>query len=77
MSEGVEHLAGHHPCEVQGHHMCSKPSGRKCVDCGAPAGTTWGPYWCMDCDSRRLERLSGEFEELLSATNRENGSAER
>jgi len=60
----AEHLAGHIPCAAQRHHMCSKPSGRKCVDCGAPAGTVWGPYWCMDCDSRRLDRIRAGFEEI-------------
>lgn len=73
-----EHLEGHHPCKVQGHHMCSKPSGRKCVDCGTPAGTLWGPHWCMDCDSRRLERLDGQFAALAAEvrstdTTNENG----
>ncbi len=47
-------------------HICQKPSGRKCVDYGKPAGTSWGPIWCPDCDVKRLDRISASLEEISS-----------
>ena len=46
-------------------HACHQPSGRPCVDCGAPAGTPWGPYWCPDCDVKRLDRITAQLEWLV------------
>lgn len=40
------------------------PSGRKCVECGKPAGTPWGPYWCPECDDKRIERIDRGFRSL-------------
>lgn len=42
------------------------PSGRTCVEpgCGKPAGTPWGPYWCPDCDDKRMDRVSASLESL-------------
>lgn len=47
-------------------HTCQRPSGRACIDCGAPAGTRWGPYWCPDCDVVRLDRISDQFEQIAA-----------
>jgi hypothetical protein len=41
-----------------------EPSGRSCVDCGKPAGTPWGPYWCPDCDDRRMARIDASLKQL-------------
>lgn len=41
-----------------------EPSGRKCVDCGEPAGTPWGPFWCPDCDDKRMERIDRGLREI-------------
>lgn len=49
-------------------HVCQKPSGRACVDCGQPAGTDWGPMWCPDCDVKRLDNVSAGMESLLAPT---------
>lgn len=48
-------------------HTCAQPSGRACVDCGAPAGTPWGPYWCPTCDVTRLDRIAAGFRDVLAA----------
>lgn len=48
------------------HAECVRPSGRACIDCGEPAGTTWGPYWCPPCDVKRLDRISRNLEALLA-----------
>lgn len=49
-------------------HVCQKPSGRPCVDCGKPAGTLWGPAFCPDCDVLRLERLVAQFDAITEVT---------
>ena len=46
-------------------HECARPSGRTCIDCGAPAGTPWGPYWCPACDVERLDRIAAQLEDLV------------
>ncbi len=46
------------------HNTCARPSGRQCFDCGAPAGTRWGPYWCPDCDVKRLDRITAQMERI-------------
>lgn len=53
----------HPKCWLGDHyvHDCHEPSGRTCLDCDEPAGTPWGPYWCPDCDVRRLDRISAGF----------------
>lgn len=40
------------------------PSGKECVDCGEPAGTPWGPYFCPDCDDKRLDRISASLKQI-------------
>lgn len=40
------------------------PSGLKCADCGEPAGTPWGPYWCPDCDDKRVARIDKGMNEI-------------
>lgn len=47
-------------------HVCHEPSGRACVDCGAPAGTPWGPLWCPACDVKRLDNVRSGFGELAA-----------
>lgn len=49
-------------------HRCQRPSGRRCIDCGEPAGTLWGPIWCPGCDVIRLDNVSAGMESLLSPT---------
>jgi hypothetical protein len=53
-----------HPNCTNG-HVCQVPSGRKCVDCGEPAGTKWGPYWCPDCDKKRLDRVTANLDSIM------------
>ena len=61
----LEELASRsHPECWQGdhyEHSCHEPSGRSCVECGAPAGTPWGPYFCPECDVVRLDRIEANL----------------
>lgn len=34
------------------------------MDCGKPAGTPWGPYFCAECDDKRMERIDRGFAEI-------------
>lgn len=55
-------------------------SGEKCVECGKPAGTAWGPYFCPPCDIARKERISRQLEALCSPNteaSQPEGSAEK
>lgn len=63
------HIGGHPPCAEKGEHVCKEPSGRTCFECDREAGTMWGPYWCPDCDSRRLARISDNLESIAEAIN--------
>lgn len=54
----------HPQCWGPGGHVCQVPSGRDCIDCGQPAGTAWGPYWCPDCDVKRLDKISANLESI-------------
>lgn len=47
-------------------HTCHRPSGRPCIDCGAPAGTPWTPLWCPDCDVARLDRISADLDRIMA-----------
>lgn len=51
---------------VEYDHRCHKPSGRRCIDCGEPAGTPWGPLWCPACDVIRLDRVSASLNALTT-----------
>lgn len=59
----------HPQCWTEDHyeHTCQVPSGRRCIDCGEPAGTRWGPLWCPDCDVVRLDRCRAGFDEIAAA----------
>lgn len=48
-------------------HVCQVPSGRTCLDCDQPAGTRWGPYWCPDCDKKRLDRITVNLNAALAS----------
>lgn len=39
-------------------------SGKDCIDCGEPAGTAWSPYWCVDCNIKRMDRIDGQLSDL-------------
>lgn len=41
-----------------------EPSGLACVGCGKPAGTPWSPFWCPDCDDKRIARIDEHLKEI-------------
>ena len=59
-------IRSHPDCWVKDHyeHKCHNLSGKRCLECGAPAGTPWGPYRCPDCDVVHLDKLLLQFEDI-------------
>jgi hypothetical protein len=45
-------------------------TGKDCIEpgCSKPAGTWWSPLWCFECNVKRIDRISGQFEMILGAT---------
>jgi len=46
-------------------------TGEKCIElgCNNPAGTAWSPYWCMDCNIKRMDKISKQFEDMVEKFN--------
>lgn len=42
-------------------------TGRPCIEtgCNEPAGTAWGPHWCMKHNIERIDRITQSLEELV------------
>lgn len=56
-----------HPrCQTEAGHICQKPSGNQCIEngCTEPAGTWWGPLWCVTHDEERINRISKSLSSL-------------
>jgi hypothetical protein len=43
-------------------------TGEKCIEpgCERPAGTAWSPYWCFECNVKRLRRITVELEGFIA-----------
>lgn len=44
-------------------------TGKPCIEkgCENPAGTWWSPYWCFKHNVERLDRVSGQLEDILAS----------
>jgi len=42
-------------------------TGKKCIEpnCNNSAGTAWSPLWCVDCNIKRMDRISKQLNELI------------
>lgn len=42
-------------------------TGKPCIEpgCGRPAGTAWSPYWCFECNVKRIKRIDHQLEMLI------------
>ena len=36
---------------------------KHCIQCGKPRDGD-NPLWCIECDKKRIARISGQFEEI-------------
>ena len=42
-------------------------TGKLCVEgCRRPAGTAWSPYWCFECNVKRINRINKHLKQLTS-----------
>jgi hypothetical protein len=43
-------------------------TGKPCIEpgCNEPAGTGWGPYWCMKHNAERINRINKSFDDMLA-----------
>jgi len=50
-----------HPGNSKKYH-----TGKECITegCHNPAGTAWGPYWCFECNVKRIEKIDKAFKKL-------------
>ena len=51
-------------------------TGKKCIEegCDNPAGTAWSPYWCVECNIKRIDRIDARFAALAKpAPGKEDG----
>ena len=41
-------------------------TGKECMTegCINPAGTAWSPYWCFECNAKRIRELDKQFDAL-------------
>lgn len=41
-------------------------TGKPCIEegCSRPAGTGWSPYWCVECNIKRMDRIEKSLEEI-------------
>ena len=42
-------------------------TGGKCIEqeCNNPAGTAWSPLWCVDCNIKRISKISDQVNTLV------------
>ena len=38
------------------------------LPCGNEAGTAWSPYWCFDCNVKRIDSISASLENIVEST---------
>ncbi len=40
-------------------------TGKGCIEgCGNPAGTAWSPHWCLECNAKRMRRITKSLAEI-------------
>lgn len=53
-------------------------TGKLCIEgCGRPAGTAWSPYWCFECNVRRIDRINTSLEGLTKSRDCHRDKAEK
>lgn len=46
-------------------------SGLMCIEsgCDEKAGTAWSPYWCFNCNVKRIKRISRQLDDFIRVKN--------
>lgn len=42
-------------------------TGKECIKlgCNKLAGTAWSPFWCFECNVKRIDKINKQFETIL------------
>jgi hypothetical protein len=59
-------IGGYNDKECEG-NSAKYHTGKKCIEtnCNNPAGTAWSPYWCVDCNIKRIDRITKQLKNLI------------
>ena len=62
MSEALENYENQ---EYEG-NSAKYHTGKPCIEngCTNPAGTVWSPYWCFQCNVKRMRRIDAAFKKI-------------
>lgn len=44
-------------------------TGSTCIECDNQAGTFWSELWCVDCNIRRMDRITAQLENMIQDDN--------
>ncbi len=56
-----------HPFNSQRYHSGFRCAGyARDVECDTKAGTAWSPYFCQECNAKRIRRISRCLSDILS-----------
>lgn len=41
-------------------------TGKQCVEngCSNPAGTAWSPFWCFECNVKRINKITAQLDQI-------------
>jgi len=44
-------------------------TGKVCIEhgCNNPAGTAWSPYWCVECNIKRMDGITKSLEKIMES----------
>jgi hypothetical protein len=40
-------------------------TGKKCIDCDNPAGTAWSKLWCVECNIKRMDKITEQLDGMM------------
>ena len=61
---GVKNMAGYDDLNHEGNSK-KYHTGKSCIEgCGRPAGTKWSPYWCFECNVKRINRINSQLKQI-------------
>jgi len=73
-----EKIQGYNDPEHEG-NSAKYHTGEICITpgCRNPAGTAWSPFWCFQCNVKRIDRIGNNLEKLVAALGKEQKKREQ
>lgn len=58
----------------KGNRLKKYRTGKKCITprCLNPAGTAWSPFWCFECNVKRINGITEKLKEIEQSFMRKN-----